>query len=187
MNNISSLVAQQPSAQQPQQEGSAGGADMASLSSLVQRAPGAPAGGGPAAQPPAPDHAQTVAAITHLGEFQRRFRALQAIPDIGKASIRGEVIDMMADVMGDGLVTLPQVMSQLKTFPSDPLAQKQWVDKHYQNTAQALQTILAQHAQAFPRTGLEPVPPMTGKGGVAQNHATMMGALVDHYKSRTRH
>ncbi len=168
-NGVASLLSQQPGSQAPPEAGGAGqdGRDAAgggSVQSLLQQPGGAP-GGAPGAGPPAPSHEQTAAALYHLNEFQRQWKKLLDIPDIGKKDIKGDVLEMMADVMGEGLVTLPQVMNELKQLPTDALGQRQWVEEHFKKAQQAAVAILTHHAQAFPRTGLEPIPePAKGAG-----------------------
>lgn len=98
--------------------------------------------------------------------------------------MRPAIYDMMADVMGEGLVTLPQVMNQMKTLPTDPLQQKQWIAQHYQKGQAAMAQIVQQHAAAFPairdwRTE------SAARGATDKPHTDVMGALVNHYRART--
>lgn len=119
---------------------------------------GAPQQGKP--QTPKPPTVQEAGAMFyHLITFQKEFLKILRDPDIGKKDIKGPIMDMMASTVAEGLVTLPQVMQQLKTLPSDPLAQRQWVEKHYANAKQASITILDHFGQNFPDTEIRPVVP----------------------------
>lgn len=151
------------------------------LQSLLQQPGDGQQGSAPGIGPPAPNHEQTAAAVHHLAEFQRQWKRLMAVPGFGKQDIKGDVLEMMADVMGEQLVTLPQVMNELKGLPTDPLGQRQWVEEHYKKAEQASIMLLQHYAAANPRTGSEPPPNFDGNGG---DHATMMKGLVDHYKQR---
>ena len=110
-----------------------------------------------------------------------------ADPGAGTQSLRTRFYDATADLMGDGYCTLPQVLSLLKTFPSDPLEQKQWLQKHIQTDETAMTTLLAHHAQGFPRDGTEPQPPVQGgkSGPLANDHLGMMSTLANRYKAAT--
>lgn len=181
MDSIASLVAQPSSPQSPQVQGSASGADAASLSALLQQRQGP--GQGRPGQRPAPNYEQTVAALHHLTQFHRRWTELLSDPEIGKKNLRPELTDMMADVMGEGLATLPQVMTLLSGFPSEPLAQRQWVQKHSDNDLKAIDMILAQHAAAFPRSG-DPMRDGPIPGPSKSDHLDVIGGLMKNYKKK---
>jgi hypothetical protein len=163
------------------------GADQAGggLQSLMQRPGGAPGGGGgaPGMGAPAPDNQTTVAAIRHLGEFQRRWKTILETPNIGKVDVKGQVIEAMADLLGESFISLPQSLTLLKSLPTDPLQQRQWIEKHYADDQKAAVMLLQHHAAAFPRDGSEPLPPRAPRD--AKNHVSMMSGLSDHYKARS--
>jgi hypothetical protein len=171
MPDLSSLIAQPQAPQAPQmQQGTPG------------QMPGAPGGIPMAAapgKPPAPDYQQTASAVYHLSEFQRKYKKLLSDPEIGRKNMRPEMLEMMADVLGEGLATLPQIMSQVKDFPTEPLQQKQYIEKHYQQSKMAAIAILEHHAAAFPARGVEPVPPVQVGG---DDHHTVLGGMMgSHY------
>lgn len=181
MAGISALLAQnQQSTAPPEQQGSASGGDMASLASLLQQGQGGPQ---PQGQPQQPISTQELtAAVRHLSEFSRRFQALLSEPDIGKKNMRPEVLEMMADIMGEGFVTLPQVMAQLKTLPDDPLGQRQWLQKHYDNNMQALQGLLAHYATTAP-----PVSAAEAMaGGPAKDHQGVINGMIGRLTGKKR-
>jgi hypothetical protein len=180
MPDLSSLIAQPQAPQTPQMQQGTPGEAPASLQSLM----GAPGGVPMAApqKPPAPDYQQTASAVYHLSEFQRKYKKLLSDPEIGRKNMRPEMLEMMADVLGEGLATLPQIMSQVKDFPTEPLQQKQYLEKHYQQSKMAAMAILEHHAAAFPAKGVEPVPPVNVGGD--DHHAVLNGMMGSHYGGR---
>ena len=179
MPSLNALIGQpQGGGSPPAQTGSSGSAETSPLQGAIQQ--GGPQGqGGP---PPAPDHKTTVAAIRHINAFDQRWRALLADPGIGTKSIRPKVYEVMADLMGDGYCTLPQSLTLLKSFPTDPLEQKQWLEKHVAQDEKAIEVLLDHHAAAFPRNGDEPVPP--DPGDLGDDHLQSMDALAQGFSRR---
>jgi hypothetical protein len=144
-------------------------------------------GGGAPAQRPAPTHTQTVAALTHLQAVQRTMAKLSRLPGIGKQNIRPDIFDATADLMGRAMLTLPQVMNELKNIPADPPGQKQWVLQHLNDVMEAQHQILNDHAQAFPGSGdfateMANLPPQVAP----QSHIEMMGDVANHYVGKRR-
>src|SRR5262245_20185647 len=76
-------------------------------------------------------------ALSHMAEFQRKWRRVLDTPDIGKVDIKGPFITAVSQLMGDQYITLPQALNMLKSFPEDPLGQRQWVSDHYAKDKQA--------------------------------------------------
>ena len=151
----------------------AGGGSLQSLLQQPGDGQGAPGGGSPP-----PDRNQVAAAVRHLMAFERQWKRLMALPGFGKRDIKGDVLETMADVMGEGLVTLPQVMNELKGLPTDALGQRQWVEEHYRKAQQAQLTLLTSHAATNQRTGMEPEPGFQD----VSDHAGAMQRVADHYK-----
>ncbi len=150
MPNINQLVGQPQSDTPPEQQGSSGTADSSSLQSLMGgQGGGAPQGG----QMQPPSHHETVAILDHISAYDRHWRELLEDPDIGVSSIRKRVYDVMADLMNDDYATLPQTLQLLKSFPTEPLEQKQWLEKHIQTDEQAMRAVLDHHAQGSPPPG----------------------------------
>lgn len=152
-------------------------------------APGGPPAGGPPGGPsqqPAPNHAQTVATVRHLGEFLKHWKDLASDPGLGTKNMRGRIYDMMADVMGEGLVTLPQVMSELKSVPMEPLEQKKWIETHLKNSVAAIGQVLNHHAAGFPGVGPWAVEKLKVQAAANQNdqHADLMGQVAGVYGAK---
>ena len=137
-------------------------------------------------QKPAPTHAQTVAALMHLSAVQEML-GLTQLPELGKANIRPEIYDATAELMAQGLVTLPQVMTEIRNIPADPPGQRTWVTTHLRNIALAKEQILSDHAQAFPGNGdvqseMASIPPQDQ----SVSHVDNMKSIVNHYSGRRR-
>jgi hypothetical protein len=174
-------------------------ADGSSLAALTQSpAPGAAAPGSapsatpqgpgisnlvrppPGAQPmPAPTHEQVASGLRHLHEIARHMKGILADPDIGKKNIRPKVFDAAAEMLGDGLLSMPEIMNQIKTLPVEPAQQKQWVEKHYNDAMAAQGQLLEHHAAAFPGSGdfATDWGAERGKGA----HGDNMKGLMGHY------
>lgn len=153
------------------------------LASLLQGG----AGPGQLPQRPTPNHQQTVAALVHLQAVQKAMDGLSRLPGLGKENIRPEIFDATADLMGQGMFTLPQVMNEIKAIPADPPGQKQWVLQHLQQISAAQKQILMDHAQGNPGSGdfateMANLP----AGDDSGSHVDTMKSVVDHYSTRRR-
>jgi hypothetical protein len=100
--------------------------------------------------PPAPSHEETAAVVRHLTRFDQLWGRVLRDPGVGTKNMRPKIYDVMTDAMAEGLVTLPQVMDQLKTVPQEPLMQKKWLEQHVQTGERALMAVLDHHAAANP-------------------------------------
>ena len=173
----------------PSQDQRGGG--MASQIQSLMRPPGAP--GQPQGQPGQPgqqqplDHATAAAGLRHLAEFSRHWREIMQEPGFGTKDIKGSILEMMADVMGDGLVTLPQVMDLLKRLPTQPLQQWQFVEQHYKQDQQAMTILLQRHATDFPQVNPADVDTALKAGrDKSTDHVAAMQRLVNHFKGPGR-
>ncbi len=153
MPSVNQLVSPQQSDAPPEQQGASGSAD-GSLQSLMQGQGRVGQGqGAPQGQMQPPSHHETVAILNHISAYDRHWRELLEDPDVGVSSIRKRVYDVMADLMNDDYATLPQTLQLLKSFPTEPLEQKQWLEKHIQTDEQAMRAVLDHHAQGSPPPG----------------------------------
>jgi hypothetical protein len=128
-----------------------------------------------------------VAALTHLQAMQRTMAKLSRLPGIGKENIRPAIFDASADLLGRAMLSLPQVMNEIKSIPADPPGQKQWVLQHLNDVMEAQRQILSDHAQAFPGSGdfateMANLPPQVAP----QSHVEMMGDVANHYVGKRR-
>lgn len=138
MPALNSLVTQQQNAEPPNLQGS-DSQQPSGLQGIV---------GQQQQQTQPPSHQETVALLQHISAFRRRWAQMLKDPEIGTKDMRGDVQDMMADMMADDYASLPEVMGLLKSIPTKPLEQRQWIEKHVANDDQAMQTVLAHHAMA---------------------------------------
>jgi hypothetical protein len=150
------------------------------LAGLMGGAPGGSAG------PPAPTYQQTVSAVRHMARLERDFRGVLAEPNIGKADVKGAFIDVMADLMGHGFSTLPQVLDMLKKFPTNPLEQRKWLEQQVASNEQAQAALLQQHAAAFPEANPADAAAAlkAARGPLGRDHSATLAALSDHYNAR---
>ena len=180
-----SLVAQQSSpSSAPPQEGEGGSSAIQSLMGGGQQPQGG-AQGGPG-QPPAPppaDYKTTVAALKHIHAFDTRWRTMLSDKGVGTKSLRSDFYDNMADLMGAGYCSLAQTMTLLKTFPAEPLEQKQWLEQHVQQDEHAQQVLLLRYAEANPPQGGQEIESQLPKGSkdLDPDHLKIIGGLVDAY------
>jgi hypothetical protein len=125
-------------------------------------------------------------ALAHMAEFQRKWKQVLDTPDIGKADIKKPFIEAVSQLMGGQFITLPQALSLMKTFPEDPLGQRQWVEDHYSKDKQASMMLLAQHAQRSPLNPGDFQEAMNAKMADMTGHIGRMKQIADHFKARKR-
>lgn len=115
---------------------------------------GAPQGQPPQQAAPRISKDQVVAGLHHLTEFQRKFGPLLNSPLLGKDNIRPKIFDASATLIGEGTMTVPEVMNGIKSLPSDPLGQKKWLEMKLQQAAQAQKKLVSDYIAQGP--GPEP-------------------------------
>lgn len=124
--------------------------------------------------PDAPNSAQTVAALRHFDAVKGELAVLLKNPDLGKANLKGAVIDGVSKLVGERILSAPQAVAQLSQVPEDPLAQRKWVTQQMQQVTQAERGIIAHHAIGFAGQGPEPTPS-------ADDHMQTMAGLHANY------
>ena len=132
-------------------------------------------------QRPPMSHEMTVAAITHFQAVTKQLKQIAANPGLGRENIRPKIFNAIASLLGDGFFTLPMVMNEIKTLPTDPVGQKQWVMTHLMNAQMAQKQVIQDHRDSQQGTG--------DYQSEAQNftpstrvHADMMSELSRNYK-----
>src|SRR5216684_5185164 len=133
--------------------------------------------------PPTPDHAMTKAAMRHFGAMKVRLEKLLADPKTGKENMRPAIFDMAASLLGDGFMTMPKLMNEIKTLPQEPADQKQWLQKHLDAVSKAQVNVLDHHIAAFPGSGdwkmdWANAPPSAGN----DDHPAVMDSVLKHYQ-----
>ena len=112
----------------------------------------------PPQAPPAPTHAQTVAALRHFGAIIDELGGILKNPDLGKASVKSSVIDGTTRLVADRMMSPAQAVEALSNVPERPYDQKVWAITQLDQALKARATVLAQHSQAFAGAGPEPTP-----------------------------
>lgn len=142
-------------------------------------APGGAAG--PQMPAPAPTHEQTVAALHHTSQIQKRMGKLLGNPALGKKDARSDIVDAGLDLAQEGLVSIPHVVEQMKTLPSDPAGQLRWVQMQVLMSKLAQRAVLEHHVGAHEGAlDWHGEAPMRGDGKT--KHADVVSGLMDHYK-----
>jgi hypothetical protein len=152
-------------------------AQPGSFQALIRDNPGAAMEQGAQGQP-APNYHLTVAALRHLRTFAQEYADILKRDDIGKADVKQPFIEAMARLLGDKMMSLPQTLKLMGSFPDDPLQQRQWLEQHWQQDRAAMIWVLQHHAAAFPATTAGAPPPMPR----ALSHIEQMNEIISHYK-----
>ncbi len=98
-------------------------------------------------QPQPLSYDQTMAAVHHLQAVEKVMKPLLTDPSIGKSNIRPKVFDACADLMGEQIMSLADVMNAIKTLPDDPVDQKKWVEKIVRTSAMGVQKVTDEFMQ----------------------------------------
>ncbi len=152
MPALNSLVTQPGNTQPPAVQGTSGSDQASGAGIPMQGGQGGQGGGGiPQQQGMQPlSHQEATALLQHISFWRRRWAAMLEDPEAGEKNLRPEVYDLMADVLSDDYASLPEVMGLLKTMPTEPLEQKQWIEGHVQSDDQQMQQVLQHYAQNGP-------------------------------------
>lgn len=135
------------------------------VSQALQRAQPQPASANPLAalagaaeqqQAPAPTHAQTVAVMHRLGEIKSSLRPVMDDPHLGSKNIRPKLLDAASKLLAAKVVSLTDIMNEIKGLPEDPIEQKKFVEGLYNNATQGQAAILEQHRHADLPEGVGP-------------------------------
>src|ERR1019366_1241346 len=100
--------------------------------------------------PPAPTHAQTVAALRHFTALKQELTVLLKNPDLGKADMKSAIIDGVTKLVADRIVPPAAAVQKLAMVPDTPFQQKKWIEQDYAQVTQAENSVLDHHrAQAI--------------------------------------
>lgn len=151
---------------QPAQTMSQGGNQLAQLAPQQQQ---------PTPQP-APTHAQTVAAVHQFGQIKQSMVPILDDPNLGLKNIRPKLLDSFSKLLASKTLTLPEIMKAVKALPDDPMQQKKFVEKIYNDNDKAQMLVLGHHAMGPQQTdGQEPDQWSSDK------HQDYMAGLVQQY------
>lgn len=132
----------------------------------------------PPQAPPAPSHAQTVAALRHFAAIIGELNTLVKDPDLGKADMKSAIIDGTTKLVSERMMSPAQAVQMLATVPERPFDQKAWIQNHMQQAMLGRGMVLAHHAAAFAGAGPEPTPD-------ADDHMADLSSMMQaHYQGR---
>lgn len=106
----------------------------------------------PRSMPPAPTHAQTVAALRHFMAIVDELQTLQKNPALGKSDIHSQIVDGVTNLVASRFIKPEMAVMQLAGVPDSPLGQRKWVQQLLQQTIAAQNGVLAHHAIGTPGT-----------------------------------
>ncbi len=129
-------------------------------------------------QMPAPDHAQTVAALRHFHAIGSELETLLRNPSLGRADVKSDIIDGVTKLVSSRMMTPAQAVMQLADVPQDPVAQRKWIQQHYQQNEQAANSVLDAHRVSH--AGKKAMP--QGDPDKHQDH--LAGMMKMHYGGR---
>lgn len=162
------------------------GGDQQQPSNALQSAPqSGQAAPQVAAQRPAPSHEQTVAALRHFGSIQAEVKTLLDNPQLGKSTIKSEIIDGVTKLVSDRIISPAQAVIQLSSVPDDPLQQRKWLEQQMATVSTAQNHILEDHRTSTPGTG-DVAGEMAAAGYDPDKHVQIMDGVMSHYKGRKR-
>lgn len=95
--------------------------------------------------PPAPTHAQTVAALRHFDAIKKELTVLVSNPALGKSNLKSQIIDGTSSLVAERVMPASQAVPLLASVPEDPIQQRKWVQQHLMNTIQSEHAIVEQH------------------------------------------
>lgn len=108
-----------------------------------QAAPGQPA-------PPAPTHAQALAALRHFAAIEQAISGLARDPALGKSSIKKQIVDAIAGLVANRIMSAPQAVQELSSVPERPFDQKQWLAQQFIAARQTRAQVAMDYARAHP-------------------------------------
>lgn len=150
------------------------GAEPVPGNALQQSGPPMAGTPGNAARPPAPTHAQTVAALRHFDAIKGELTTILKNPALGRSDVKSQIIDGVAKLVSERMISPGQAVIQLSQVPTDPLQQRKWIQTQMMQAVQAERGIIAHHAIGFAGQGPEPTP---GR----DDHMDTMAALQSNY------
>lgn len=127
--------------------------DMPQAPNPQPQSPEQPGGAPGPAQNPAPTHAQTVAALRHIHAVNTELTGLLKNPNLGKANIKGAIIDAVTKLVADRIISPAQAVIQLGSVPERPFEQKTMLEKLFVENMKAESGVLDHHRASTPGSG----------------------------------
>jgi hypothetical protein len=95
--------------------------------------------------PPPPDHQQTVAALRHFDAVKGELQTLLSNPALGKSDLKKQIIDGTVNLVSQRMMSPADAVVQLSKVPTEPLAQRKFLQGLMSQTMQAAAAILDHH------------------------------------------
>lgn len=137
----------------------------------------------PPTPPTPPSHEQTVALLRHCDAVKGGLIELLKDPAVGRSDVKDKIIDGMAKLVSERMVSAPEAVKQLSEVPSDPLAQRKWLQSMLQNAIQAENGVLDHYGQGNPSLGTVSEHMASHNGGSRDDHMGHTKALRANYKT----
>lgn len=120
---------------------------------------------------------QVMAALHHFGAIQKQFGPLLKSPMLGKSNMRPKIFDKAAALIGERVMSVPEVMTGIKDLPDDPVGQKKWIEKLVGTAAIAERKVISDYVSQ-PPDGTE----LNDHGWSPDTHRDHMQGLMARYK-----
>lgn len=115
---------------------------------------------------------QVIAGLHHFNQVIKQLSPILKAPETGKSNIRGKIFDASANLVGEGIATVPEIMNGIKDLPSDPVGQKKWLEKTLTTAMMAEKKLVSAYIAQGP--GPEPQEPAWN----ADSHKDHMAGLM---------
>lgn len=142
----------------------------------VQQAPGQ-APQGPAVPPP-PSHQETVAAMRHFDAIKGELTTILRDPALGKSDLKDAIINGVTGLVATRIISAPEAVAQLTQVPSDPLAQRKWIQTQMDNATQSENVVLEHYRQGKAAAGNMAIEVDHGK---PDDHMKHMASIRSNY------
>jgi hypothetical protein len=135
-------------------------------------------GQGPAQPQRQISKAQLQAGLHHFDAFRKAMTPILNSPQTGQANIRPKIFDASADLIGEKIFTVPEVMNGIKDLPDDPLDQKKWLQQ------KIMASVLAEKKLVHDYIAQGPQQQPDDSQWSPDSHGEHMGGLLDSYKGK---
>lgn len=135
---------------------------------------------GPDAPVPAPTHAQAVAALRHFGAIETAIAGVARDPALGKSSVKKQIVDAVAGLVANRIMSAPQAVEELANVPERPFDQKTWLAQQLMTTQSARVEIYDAYARTHPGGAQD-------RSYDPDNHVADVEGLTAQYRAFTEH
>lgn len=107
-----------------------------------------PSGPLPMQQRPQPSYGQTRAAMHRFEAVRNALMPILKDKKIGRESVKKEIMSAGATLLGQQVLSMAEVMNEIKNLPDQPADQQLWLQKMIDNTRQAEMAVMDHYQQA---------------------------------------